>query len=163
MCLYQRITSGYRLLSSSLATSSQSQRVKRSYRCCGASLFTEITKSWLVGTLDHSWRFLSICRKVSFWSILSASPGYKEQVEINPFYFPHLLTQMGPLGVDDFGITPILCWIHRDLLCFQAVETAKRERPEDNYRFKFLSYSQSGACMDMTDSSVSYAAGALTV
>lgn len=58
---------------------------------------------------------------------------------------------------------PAFVLIHVNLLFFQAVEIAKRERPEDDYRFKFLSYSQSGACIDMTDSSVSYAAGALTV
>eukprot|EP00112_Aurelia_sp_Birch-Aquarium-sp1_P019674 Seg492.6 transcript_id=Seg492.6/GoldUCD/mRNA.D3Y31 product="Protein MEMO1" protein_id=Seg492.6/GoldUCD/D3Y31 len=56
-----------------------------------------------------------------------------------------------------------ICGRHPIGIFLNAVEVAKRERPEDDYRFKFLSYSQSGACIDMTDSSVSYAAGALTV
>jgi len=54
-----------------------------------------------------------------------------------------------------------ICGRHPIGIFLHAVEEAKKHNK--GYKFKFLSYSQSGACTSMDDSSVSYAAGALTI
>eukprot|EP00795_Rhopilema_esculentum_P003522 gene3522-1906_t len=56
-----------------------------------------------------------------------------------------------------------ICGRHPIGIFLNALEIAKKKQPNLEPKFKFHAYSQSGSCVDMDDSSVSYAAGALTL
>eukprot|EP00794_Sanderia_malayensis_P020601 gene20601-22632_t len=55
-----------------------------------------------------------------------------------------------------------ICGRHPIGIFLKAVENAKNIQTSADFKFKFLAYSQSSACTNMSDSSVSYAAGFLT-